>query len=74
MCIGIYYVYNVLPACMHAGQKRALDPISDGCEPLCGCWELNPGPLEEQTVPLSHLSSLTVIIFTSFLGSSIFIL
>lgn len=18
------------------------------CEPPCGCWELNPGPLEEQ--------------------------
>jgi hypothetical protein len=24
-----------------------------GCEPLCGCWELNSGPLEEQPVLLS---------------------
>jgi hypothetical protein len=30
--------------------KKALDPITDGCEPPCGCWELNSGPLEEQTV------------------------
>ncbi|KRY65434.1 hypothetical protein T4D_8955 [Trichinella pseudospiralis] len=21
----------------------------DGCEPPCGCWELNSGPLEEQS-------------------------
>ncbi|XP_055457548.1 xylulose kinase isoform X4 [Psammomys obesus] len=25
----------------------------DGCEPPCDCWELNPGPLEEQPVPLT---------------------
>jgi hypothetical protein len=28
-------------------QKRALDLITD---PPCGCWDLNSGPLEEQTV------------------------
>ena len=33
-------------------QKRASDPITDGCEPPCGCWELNSGPLEEQSVLL----------------------
>ena len=21
--------------------------VTDSCELLCGCWELNPGPLEE---------------------------
>jgi hypothetical protein len=20
------------------------DPITDGCEPPCGCWDLNSGP------------------------------
>ena len=39
--------------CTPACQKRALDPITDGCEPLCGCWELNLGPLEEQSVLLT---------------------
>jgi hypothetical protein len=33
-------------------QKRAPDPITDGCEPPCGCWELNLGPSEEQSVLL----------------------
>ena len=31
-------------------QKRASDLITDGCEPPCGCWELNSGLLEEQSV------------------------
>jgi hypothetical protein len=25
----------------------------DGCEPPCGCWDLNSGPLEEQLVLLT---------------------
>jgi hypothetical protein len=39
-------------------QKRALDPIVDGCEPPCDCWELNLGPLEEQSVLLTVEPSL----------------
>jgi hypothetical protein len=27
-----------------------------GCEPPCGCWDLNSGPLEEQSVLLLALS------------------
>ena len=27
-----------------------MDPFTDSCEPPCGCWELNSGPLEEQLV------------------------
>ena len=23
--------------------EEASDPITDGCEPQCGCWELNSG-------------------------------
>ena len=46
-------------------QKRAPDPITDGCEPPCGCWELNSGPLEEQSVLLTTEPSLPppVILF-----------
>jgi hypothetical protein len=54
----IYYVYSILPACMPTGQKRASDSITDGCEPPCGGWELNSGPLEEQLVLLSSEPSL----------------
>jgi hypothetical protein len=28
------------------------NPITDGCEPPYGCWELTLGPLEEQSVLL----------------------
>jgi len=38
--------------------KRASDPITDGCEPPCGCWELNSGPLEDQSVLLTTELSL----------------
>ena len=39
-------------------QKRASDPIADACEPPCGCWELNSGPLEEQSGLLTAEPSL----------------
>jgi hypothetical protein len=39
-------------------QKRASDLITDGCEPPCGFWELNSGPLEEQSVLLTSEPSL----------------
>jgi hypothetical protein len=39
-------------------QKRASDSITDGCEPPCSCWELNSGPLEEQSVLLTTELSL----------------
>ena len=39
-------------------QKRASDPITDGCEPTCACWELNSGPLEEHSVLLTAEPSL----------------
>jgi hypothetical protein len=34
-------------------QKRASDLITDDCEPPCGGWDLNSGPLEEQSVLLT---------------------
>ena len=44
--------------CLQTHQKRASDPIADGCEPPCGCWELNSGPLEDQSVLLTTEPSL----------------
>jgi hypothetical protein len=43
-------------------QKRESDPIRDGCEPLCGCWELNSGPLEQQPALLTTEPSLHLMI------------
>lgn len=51
---------GMLPACMfvhhlvpgvYGSQKRELDPwihSQGGCELSCGCWESNPGRLENQ--------------------------
>jgi hypothetical protein len=39
-------------------QKRASGLVTDGCEPPCGCWDLNSGPPEEQSVLLTTEQSL----------------
>jgi hypothetical protein len=33
--------------------EEDIDLITDGCEPPCGCWDLNSGPQEEQSVLLT---------------------
>ena len=48
--IYLLVMYNVLSACIPAHQMRAPDLITDGCEPPCGCRELNLGPLEESVL------------------------
>jgi hypothetical protein len=39
-------------------QKKVSDLIMDGCELPCGCWDLNSGPSEEQSVLLTAEPSL----------------
>jgi hypothetical protein len=58
MCL--VYVYMCGPAppkCRWLLRpERASDPlelVTDACEPPCECWELNPGPLEDQLVLLT---------------------
>ena len=45
-------------SCLRTPQKRESDLITDGCEPLYGCWDLNLGPLEKQSVLLNAEPSL----------------
>lgn len=49
---------GALSACMSEHQRNAWDPITDGCELLHGCWELNSGLLKEQSVLLTIEPSL----------------
>lgn len=38
---------------VHKGKKRAQiagTEVTDNCEPLCGCWEMNLGRVQEQQV------------------------
>jgi hypothetical protein len=40
------------------------DVVTDECEPPCGCWDLNSGPSEEQSVLLTiepSLQPLTIL-------------
>jgi hypothetical protein len=70
-CLHIYFLKETLfILCMWVHchflqwhQKRTSDPITNGCEPPCGCWELNSGPLEEQSVFLIAEPSLQAYLF-----------
>jgi hypothetical protein len=54
-------------------KKRASDPITDGCEPPCGCWELNSGTLKDQSVFLTTEPSLQLAHLKFYLGFEIYI-
>jgi hypothetical protein len=60
------YLYTVAVFSQH--QKRASDPVTDGCEPPCGCWEVNSGLLEKQSVLLTTEPFLkpTIFVFCLF--------
>ena len=56
--IYLFYVCEYTVAVfMHTRGGHQI-PITDGCEPPCGYWELNSGPLEEQSVLLTTEPSL----------------
>lgn len=46
---------GVWTACMSVRVLDLLElELADSCELLCGCWELNLGPLKEQLSFLNH--------------------
>jgi hypothetical protein len=49
----IYFMYGSALTVSSDTPEDTWDYIADGCEPLCGCWELNLGPLEGQPVLLT---------------------
>ena len=51
------YEYTVV-VFRHTPVEYASAPITDGCEPPCDCWELNSGPMREQSVLLTSEPSL----------------
>ena len=58
--------------CLCEGVESPGTGVTESCELPCGCWDLNPGPLEEQPVFLSAESSLQpkVIVLDLFPGKS----
>lgn len=62
-CIDYFRWMSALPTCAYASVglvpqevRRvclSLDLGTEDCKLLCGCWELNPGSLQEQRVLLT---------------------
>ena len=64
VCLFIICKYTVV---VFRHQKRTFDLITDGCEPLCGCWDLNSGPSVEQSVLLTAEPSISpALVFCFF--------
>ena len=64
--IAYAYVYFVCVWYVQRSEETVQLPgvaVTGSCEPLCGCWEFNTGPLEEQHILLDtepFLQSLSV--------------
>ena len=47
----IYFMYvDEYDVAVFRHTEEGINPLTDGCEPPCGYWELNSGPLGEQSV------------------------
>jgi hypothetical protein len=68
VCIECMEVLLAHMSVYYKGVRRKCHPgtrVTDECEPQCGYWESNLGPLEEQPMllMLSHHSSLLACFF-----------
>jgi hypothetical protein len=62
----IYFMYvSALLLSSDTPEECASDSITDGCEPPCGCWELNSGPVDEQSVYCTVRHTLLVCLKTA---------
>jgi hypothetical protein len=68
--VGDLLQHTWVHCCCLRTHQRASDPITDGCEPPCGCWELNSGPLKEQSGLLPADPSLQPLFNTFGTGRS----
>lgn len=54
MCMCVFaYVYVFLSCALGSGIRSHGTEITDNCEVLCGCYELNPGLLQGQQMLLT---------------------
>ena len=57
----LFIIINRYTVSVFRHQKRVSALITGGCEPPCGCWDLNSGPSKEQSV-----LSLSFFFFLNF--------
>jgi hypothetical protein len=63
--LDLFICMWVHSSCLQTLQKRTSELATGGCEPPCGCWDLNSGSLEEQSVLLTTKPSLQPSCFFS---------
>lgn len=61
-----FFTFSFYCFCIHSSVSLSVgspgDGVTNACELPCGSWEVNPGPLDEQSVffttesPLQHLT------------------
>jgi hypothetical protein len=54
ICMPVFYLH----VCLCEDVRSHETGVPDSCELPCRCWELNPSPLEEQSVLLTTMPSL----------------
>ena len=68
----LFYVYRCLPVCINAclmlaqGRRKSQFPrteVTDNCEPLCVCYKLSLGLLQEQKILLFTGQSYLLVLF-----------
>jgi hypothetical protein len=60
MCMHVYYVY-ALPMEVKRGVRSPRAGVIELWAALCGCWELNLGPLQETQMLLTAESFLQLL-------------
>lgn len=50
LCIGCFNLHVCMCTMCAVSQKDPLELVTGSCEPVCGCWRLNPGALEGRPV------------------------
>lgn len=53
VCISVHHMHALCPWRSEDGIESSGTGLTDGCDPPCGCWELNTDPLEEKPVLLT---------------------
>ena len=70
--IYLFIICKVHCSCLQTLQKRVSDLVTDGCEPPCGCWDLNSGLSEEQSGTLTNWA-ISPALFYSILKLSLWL-
>ena len=77
--LSVYLCTNIHAWCLQRSEEGIRSPGTralDGCEPVSRWWESNPGPLQEQQVPLTtgpSLQPLNLVNLNSHCGKSTFV-